>query len=241
MYSFNSRVRYSELNHRKEILDCSSIINYFQDCSTFQSEDLDRGLAYLQAEHRVWMLGSWQLQIQKPAKLGDHIIVGTWAYDFKGFYGYRNFIMKNADNEVLAVANSIWIYMDTISGKPARIPKDYAATSGYGFEPAYPMEYEQRKIDFPEQYEALEPFFVTKANIDSYEHVNNGQYIKLAEEYLPDDFIVQSMRVEYRAQATLGKVIIPLLSLHNNNYTISLADEQHNPYAIVEFRQGQNK
>ncbi|MDF2511652.1 MAG: acyl-ACP thioesterase [Herbinix sp.] len=235
MYSFNSRVRYSELNHRKEILDCSSIINYFQDCSTFQSEDLDRGLAFLQAEHRVWMLGSWQLQIKKPAKLGDYITVGTWAYDFKGFYGYRNFIMKNESEEVLAVANSIWIYMDTLSGRPARIPSDYATTSGYGFEPAYPMEYTERKIDFPTDYETFEPFFVTKANIDSYHHVNNGQYVKLAEEYLPDDYIVQSMRVEYRSQATLGKVIIPLLSFHNNNYIISLADEQHNPYAIVEF------
>jgi medium-chain acyl-[acyl-carrier-protein] hydrolase len=237
MYSFNSRVRYSELNHRKETLDCSSIINYFQDCSTFQSEDLNRGLAYLQSEHRVWMLGSWQLNILKPVKLGDNIIVGTWAYDFKGFYGYRNFIMKNESDEVLAVANSIWIYMDTISGRPARIPKDYAITSGYGFEPAYPMEYADRKIDFPENYEVLTPFLVTKSNIDSYHHVNNSQYVKLAEEYLPDDFITQSMRVEYRAQATLGKVIIPLLVIHNNYYTISLADEQHNPYAIVEFRQ----
>ena len=235
MYSFNSRVRYSELNHRKELLDCSSIINYFQDCSTFQSEDLNRGLTYLQAENRIWMLGSWQLHIQKPTKLGDNIIVGTWAYDFKGFYGYRNFIMKNDSDEVLAVANSIWIYMDTLSGRPTRIPKDYATTSGYGFEAAYPMEYADRKIDFPENYEVLEPFLVTKANIDSYHHVNNGQYVKLAEEYLPDDFIVQSMRVEYRAQATLGKVIIPLLVIHNNNYIISLADEQHNPYAIVEF------
>lgn len=235
MYSFHSRVRYSELNHRKELLDCSSIINYFQDCSTFQSEDLNRGLAYLQSANRVWLLNSWQLEILKPARLGDNILVGTWAYDFKGFYGYRNFIMKNDADEVLAVANSIWIYMDTISGRPTRIPKDYVTTSGYGFEAAYPMEYAERKIDFPETYEALDPFLVTKANIDSYNHVNNGQYVKLAEEYLPDNFIVQHMRVEYRAQATLGKVIIPLLAIHNNYYTISLADELHNPYAIVEF------
>lgn len=238
MYSFNSRVRYSELNHRKELLDCSSIINYFQDCSTFQSEDLNRGLAYLQAEHRVWMLGSWQLHIQKPPKLGDNITVGTWAYGFKGFYGYRNFIMKNDSDEVLAVANSIWIYMDTLAGRPTRIPKDYSTTSGYGSEPPYPMEYLDRKIDFPENYQVLEPFVVTKSNIDSYHHVNNSQYIKFAEEYLPDDFRVERMRVEYRAQATLGKVIIPLLAIHNNCYTISLADEQYNPYAIVEFCTG---
>ena len=236
MYSFNSRVRYSELNHQKGILDCSSIINYFQDCSTFQSEDLNRGLAYLQSKNRVWLLNSWQLNILQPAKLGDLITLGTWAHDFKGFYGYRNFIMKNETDKVLAVANSIWIYIDVETGKPIKIPKDYAVASGYGMEPPYPMDYADRKVEFPGEYIEHPSFPVIKANIDSYNHVNNGQYVKIAEEYLPDHFMVQAMRVEYRAQATLGKIMIPLVSQHNDIYTIALTDEELKPYAILEFQ-----
>ncbi|HWT75703.1 MAG TPA: acyl-ACP thioesterase domain-containing protein [Mobilitalea sp.] len=235
MYSFNSRVRYSELNHRKGILDCSSIINYFQDCSTFQSEDLNRGISYLQSENRVWLLNSWQLQILRPARLGDNISLGTWAHDFKGAYGYRNFIMKDDKDEVLAAANSIWVYLDTETGRPTRIPKDYAVTSGYGMEPAYPMEQTERKIELPEDYEAYPSFTIIKSNIDSYNHVNNGQYIKLAEEYLPDDFMVRSLRVEYRAQAVLGSIIIPLVACNDKVITIALADEAKKPYAIIEF------
>ena len=48
MYSFKSRVRYSELNHQTHTLDPYGIINYFQDCSTFQSEELNIGLEALQ-------------------------------------------------------------------------------------------------------------------------------------------------------------------------------------------------
>lgn len=235
MYSFNSRVRYSELNHRKGFLDCSSIINYFQDCSTFQSEDLNRGLTYLQSENRVWLLNSWQLLIFNPARLGDYITLGTWAYDFKGAYGYRNFIMENENKEVLAAANSIWVYLDTEIGRPTKIPKDYAITSGYGMEAAYPMEPVERKVDLPDHYTTYPSFTIVKANIDSYNHVNNGQYIKLAEDYLPDNFMVTSMRVEYRAQAVLGNQIQTLVSDNNTTITIALTDEAQKPYAIIEF------
>jgi medium-chain acyl-[acyl-carrier-protein] hydrolase len=232
MYTFDSRVRYSEMNHQRGTMDSSSIINYFQDCSTFQSEDMNRGLTYLQTKNRVWLLNSWQLQILCPMQLGDCITIGTWAYDFQGFYGYRNFIMKNDAGEVLAVANSIWVYIDTDTGKPTRIPKDYA---DYTIEPPYSMEYAQRKIDVPKNYSLQAPFDVVKSNIDSYNHVNNGQYIKMAEEYLPDTFMVQSMRVEYRMQAVFGDTILPMVSIENNCYTIVLADKTNKPYAVIEF------
>ena len=143
--------------------------------------------------------------------------------------------MKDDKDEVLAAANSIWVYLDTETGRPTRIPKDYAVTSGYGMEPAYPMEQTERKIELPEDYEAYPSFTIIKSNIDSYNHVNNGQYIKLAEEYLPDDFMVRSLRVEYRAQAVLGSIIIPLVACNDKVITIALADEAKKPYAIIEF------
>ncbi len=231
MYSFNTRVRYSELNHHFGTLSYSSIINYFQDCSTFQSEDLNLGINYLQEHHRVWLLNGWQLKLINPPKLGDMITVGTWAYDFKGFYGYRNFIMKNAAGEVLAVANSIWVHLDTNTGRPTKIPAD----NGYEIEPPYPMEYGERKITIPDTITSHPEFIVKKSNIDSYNHVNNGQYIKLAEEFLPDNFLVQSMRVEYKSQAVINDTIFPLVSIKEGCCTIVLGNESHKPYAIVEF------
>jgi acyl-ACP thioesterase len=233
MYSFNSRVRFSELNHQRGALGCSSIINYFQDCSTFQSEDLNIGLSYLEAENKVWLMNSWQLQIIKPAGLGDRITIGTWAYDFKGFYGYRNFIMKDSNDIVLAAANSIWVYLDTETGRPVKIPEDHG---GYGLEPPYPMEHAPRKIDIPDDAAKLPPIKAVKANIDTYHHVNNGQYIKMAEEYLPDNFNVRSMRVEYRMQAVLNDIIIPMVSEKEDIITVVLESTEKKPYAIIEFQ-----
>ena len=38
-YEFESKVRYSEIDHRGT-MTLPALINYFQDCSTFQSEEI---------------------------------------------------------------------------------------------------------------------------------------------------------------------------------------------------------
>jgi acyl-ACP thioesterase len=232
MYTFDSRIRYSEINHYKGIMDPSSIINYFQDCSTFQSEDLKLGLAYLEKRKRVWFLLSWNLQIFNQLSLGDYVTVGTWPYAFKGFYGYRNFIMKDKSEKVISVADSIWVYMDTESNCPIKVVED---NGGYVLEPAYPMEHKNRKIEIPMNLDTYPSYPVIKNNIDSYNHVNNGQYIKMAEEFLPDDFMVSNMRVEYKNQALLGDIIFPRMYHINNKYLVSLESKEGKPYAVVEF------
>ncbi len=237
MYSFSSRVRYTELNHQKGSMDPASIINYFQDCSTFQSEDIGRGLDYLQSNHRVWLMNCWHLKIEGPARLGDQIIIKTWPYDFKGFYGYRNFIMEDMQGKVLAAADSLWVYMDTDSGKPLKIPEDHG---GYILEPPYPMEPAKRKLEIPGELVAKDTFRVIRSNIDSYNHVNNGQYIKMAQEFLPEDYDIGALRVEYLMQAVLGDTILPLVACTPDCSTVILANPSGKPYAIIEFH-GVNK
>mgnify|MGYP000910713022 CR=1 FL=1 len=56
MYEFNSRVRYSEIDHHGT-LTLPALINYFQDCSTFQSEDVGLGTEVLKAEKPVLLAG----------------------------------------------------------------------------------------------------------------------------------------------------------------------------------------
>ncbi|HHX11433.1 MAG TPA: acyl-[acyl-carrier-protein] thioesterase [Clostridiales bacterium] len=232
MYTFDSRVRFSEINHHKGFLDLTSIINYYQDCSTFQSEDLNIGFDYLQIKNRVWLLNSWQVQLKKPVHLGDYITIGTWPYDFNGCYGYRNFIMKDKDGTVLNVANSIWVYVDTLTGRPTRVPED---SGGYKTERPFLMEYADRKIKLPDNMTNHPVFPVVKSNIDSYNHVNNGQYIKMAEEFLPEDFNVSVFRVEYKKQAVLSDSILPRTARNENLYTVALCDTKEQPYAIIEF------
>ena len=46
MYAFDSRIRYSETDSEGE-LTLNALLNYFQDCSTFHSEDVGLGIGYM--------------------------------------------------------------------------------------------------------------------------------------------------------------------------------------------------
>lgn len=232
MYSFDTRVRYSEVDSSLQ-LSYPSIINYFQDCSIFHSEDLGIGIHFLQNEHRVWLMNSWQIQILRFPQFGETLHVNTWPYDFKSMFGYRNFTLTDKEDKLVVLANSVWVYADTDTGRPTRLDPNYAAR--YPLEPAYPMEYAPRKIELPSEGTPAAPIPVTVSHIDSNNHVNNGQYVAMASALLPRaDY--QNLRVEYRRSAQLGDTIYPHISTQEDACTVVLAAEDGSPYAIAEFK-----
>ncbi|WP_312368632.1 acyl-[acyl-carrier-protein] thioesterase [Lachnoclostridium sp.] len=232
MYSFDSRVRYSEVDHNK-VMTASTIINYFQDCSNFQSDSLGVGIEELTKRSRVWIMSSWQLVINRYPTLGEQITIGTWPYEYNGIYGYRNFILYDEKKEVAAVANSIWVLLDTNLNRPVKITdEDYQA---YKNEPAYPMEYADRKIRVPKELISLPSFAVMPSFIDVLNHVNNAQYIRMATDYVDENFQITQMRADYRKSALLGDIIYPKISKTNDCITVVLSDKEGQPYVTVAF------
>lgn len=232
MYRMDARVRYSEVDEKRRI-KLISILDYFQDCCTFQSEDVGGGIDFLKKMQRAWLLASWQIVVREYPRLGEKLQVCTMPYDFKGLYGFRNMLLENEAGEVLAYANSNWIFVDTQTGKPARIPKEVA--EAYELDEPYPMERAPRKIRVPEHLVEKGEILVHRFCIDTNHHVNNGKYVLIAEEFLPVDFKVGELRVEYRKAAMLGDVLYPLVEEQEDKITVVLADQERNPYAIVEF------
>lgn len=232
MYSFSSRVRYSEVDKNGK-MTLGSIINYFQDCSTFQSEDIGLGIEYLKEKNRAWILSSWQLVVNRYPMLGEEIKIGTWAHDFNGFCGSRNFVIMDKEGNYLAYANSLWIFMDLKRQRPTKVTEDML--KGYVMESRIDMDYAPRKIGIPLDCQVGEAFPVRKYHIDTNNHVNNGQYIQMAKEFIPEGFEIRQMRAEYKKAAVYGNTITPRLHHTENLYTIALCDEEGQAYAIVEF------
>ncbi len=57
MYTFESRVRYSECASDAR-LSLLGLVNYLQDCSCFQSESLGIGIEDMEKNHYAWFLSS---------------------------------------------------------------------------------------------------------------------------------------------------------------------------------------
>lgn len=238
MYCFESRVRYSECDGSCK-LSPEALLNYFQDASTFQSEELGAGFDYLVPRNLVWVLASWQIVIQRLPGLGEDIIIGTLPYDFKGFLGYRNFIMKTGDGEILAQANSLWTLLNFDAMKPVVASNELVAK--YTVEPRLEMDYSGRKIAVGTNGQKMEPVIVRRQHLDSNNHVNNGQYINIADDYLPEGFPLYQIRAEYKKQAHLHDVMIPYVVTEDNRVVVSLQDESGSVYMNAEFTKAFSK
>lgn len=233
MYTFESKVRYSEIDHRGT-MTLPALINYFQDCSTFQSESLGYGVKAAKEHKKAWILSYWQVVAERYPELGEEITVGTFATDFKGLFGERNFLMTDEEGKRLACANSLWVYMDMERGRPIVPSKE--EIEAYGTEPKLDMDYEGRKIKPAAEYGDRPSFPVRKYHIDTNEHVNNCQYVQFAMELLPKDQIVHQVRVSYKKSAVLGDIIYPKYAKEDARTVIELCDEKGTSYATIEVK-----
>ena len=238
MYTFTSRVRYSETDSR-ELLTLPAIADYFQDCGTFQSHEAGLGVKYLQESGLVWVLSSWQIVVEEYPKLCDEIVIGTFPHAFKSFMGQRNYVMDRADGKRMAYANAVWTLLNVETMKPAKVTDEMLEK--YVLSERLEMSYASRKIAGAVSGEWKDGFWVMQHHLDSNHHVNNAQYIKMACGYIPEDADVMQLRAEYRRQARLGDEIIPNVAQQEGAFVVSLCDREKQPYAVLEFmcrRQG---
>ncbi len=208
-FTFTSRVRYSEVDADRE-LSLVSVLNYFQDCSTFQSEDLDIGLVYLRDRHLFWVINSWQIDVLRYPVLGERITLGTQPYELKGFMGLRNFMMWDEQDQLVVKANSVWSLLDTETYRPMKCTQEILEK--YTIAEKIDMEYLPRKIALPEHMEEKDELVIGQHHLDTNQHVNNGRFVEMASDYMTEKGKCRRLRVEYLKSAFKGDVLTPLVA-----------------------------
>ncbi len=243
MYSIKTRVRYTEIDEQRK-LTLFGIINYFQDCSTFHSEDLGVGMEFLEQRNLAWWLLNWQIDILRRPVLGEEIEVGTFAYDFKTFFGMRNFFIKDSDGNVICRADSKWIHMDLAKQRPTKADANAIALYLNHNHPRFAM-YEL--LSCGEEF--LKPVFVkrmvvTRFILDTYRHVNNARYVDIALEGIYDYLSelscdafseVVSLKAEYKRAATLGDELIIKIHASENGFAVHIDGDEQNFAKITVY------
>ena len=231
-YGYDKRIRYSECDG-VGVLRYDALVDIFQDCTTFQSEDIGLGLTKLLGMDLGWMLSYWQIDIDKLPSLGDNVYIGTVPYGLKGCIGSRNFYMKSGDDMIIK-SNSIWVLMNLQKQMPEKIPDEMYEC--YDIEEKLDMEYLPRKIKIPElSITHTSRFTVEKFFLDSNGHMNNAWFVRLAQVAFPEipkDRHLSRICVEYKKQARLHDVIILDTYEAEDGFYIDMKGDSNISYAI---------
>lgn len=232
MYSYEINVGYS-VTDEDRTMTVPAILDCFQDAAIFEAENGKITMDYLYSRHMAWLLSSWQIVFSRRPKLNERIKITTFPYDFKGFLGYRNFTLTDADGEMLVKAASIWSLVDTQKLCPTKLEQELI--DGYEILGKLEMNYAPRKIALIGNGEQRDVWCVRRCQIDSNKHMNNAEYVRLAMEYLPEHAVVQELRVEYKKAAYLGDKLSAVVYLPENKCQVRLNDVDGNAYAVTEF------
>ena len=233
MYHLNHKVRYSEISSDGYV-DIAQVVNYLQDCSTFESFSVGDTIDHQKEGNYAWMLAAWQLEVERYPKMYEDIVISSWHYGHKGILANRNFDICDSHGNRIVSANSIWFYFDLDKKMPVRIQDEFV--SMYGHHEKLDMEYKPRKIlPLKTQGRVEESFKIRKADLDTNGHVNNAKYIGMALEYIEETQNITSMRVDYRKAAFYGDCIVPVVFEDDNKTIIELRNPADEIFVVVEF------
>lgn len=232
MYSFNSKVRYSEID-AKGYLSLEAIMNYFQDCSSFHSEELGVGINFLKENNLTWMIIAWHVQIFRRPCLGEKITIGTWPHTFRNIKGGRNFVLMDSDGNTLARADSDWVLYDTKQGRIARVPKEIS--DAYTLEEALDMGDFRKIKGTDEGMKECDRIIVSPFFLDTNGHVNNVKYLSIAEGHLADKNGYNEFFVEYKNQAFLKDEISVYFKENSEESLIVLKNQRDEILVNIEF------
>lgn len=148
-------------------------------------------------------------------------------------FGFRNTFIYDSQGNPCYKTWSMGAFVDKVAGKLKRV--NDATIQSMTLEPQLEMNYKDRRIILPKSDgEVLEPIRVLRADIDYNKHVNNANYVRMAMELLPEDYVVSGLRVEYRVAAKLGEMLVPTIYKNDNVIIVSLSIGE-DVSAIIEF------
>ncbi len=231
MYTYNTRIGYSKVDKEGKVSPYD-VVDYMQDATIFQSQELGVGLDYMKKQGKAWILIANHIEFYEPIKLYQNITVGTAPTDFD-IYGTRQYFIKDENGNYLAKSETLWLLMDMNTRRPMRVSEEDA--KAYETHQVFDDVKVSRKLKFVGEKKQQEPFKVLKTYIDSNGHMNNVNYLRAAIEYLPEDIEIKSIQIVYVKEAMEGQVITPYIHMEDIGLGMTFEDEEGNILTKIKF------
>ena len=232
MYSLKYKVTTSTCDSDGK-LKLYSALQMMQDCSEMWIDSEPGVKLYFAEQNMTQLLATRQMEVIRVPKYKEELTVATSVYGMKSMFGFRNTFIFDAERKPCYKTWSMGAFVDKTTGKLKRV--DDVTIQSMTLEPQLDMNYKDRRIILPKtEGEVLEPIKVLRADIDYNKHLNNANYVRMAMELLPGNFVVNGLRVEYRVAAKLGDMLVPTIYRIGDLIIISLSID-NNVSAIIEF------
>jgi medium-chain acyl-[acyl-carrier-protein] hydrolase len=159
------------------------------------SEKAGYTLDYYEKANQGFMILKWDINIYRHPVFNESIKIVTRPYSFKKFLANRSFKVYSADGDLIADGDTVWVFADTITRRPLRVPEELHLAFGVGPE-GESLFKNLEDIEPLRDGEIKTKINVRNTDIDTNFHVNNVRYIEWAIRSLPEEFTSQNSAVK---------------------------------------------
>ncbi|HSM55062.1 MAG TPA: thioesterase family protein [Candidatus Sulfomarinibacteraceae bacterium] len=122
------RVQWSDVDPTGHVNN-AVYVSYLEDCAVRDAASRGWSMARMMDEGGFGIVARrYRIRYRQQALLGDELEVATWISDVKRATAVRHYtIHRLSDGELLTRARALWVWVDSESGRPTRIPEQFAA------------------------------------------------------------------------------------------------------------------
>lgn len=235
-------VKLSEIDKNNKATN-KAILSYLEDTGGKHSNIAGYGIFDIPRTHLTWLLLEWKLQVIRRPDYAEKIKVTTWSKNSVKCYAYRDFKIYDEQGNVIVLAASKWVLVDTEKGKIVKIEPDllekYEPELDKSAFESYGEDF--TKIHVPEDCEFETEYIVRKSDIDVNNHMHNLNYLDLANEALPEEIYkegqLNNVRITYKKEIKLGEIVKCKYSFENGKHIVNVKSEDDKIlHAIIEMQ-----
>lgn len=213
-----------------------AILEMFENVATYHSDSVGHGPNNIGKTKTSWVLLDWKFKVIKRPKYGQILNVCTWGRCMKKAFTYRDFEVRDEENNLCVIGTSKWVLIDINSGKIVRINDELV--NDYKPEEKSVFQEELTKLKEPERFEFEYIYKVARRDIDLNGHMHNLYYLDLAYEALPQEIYEKrpfdNVRIEYKKEIKYGEIIKCKYSFVNEENIVTILDESESKtHAII--------
>jgi medium-chain acyl-[acyl-carrier-protein] hydrolase len=167
-------------------LRLGSMVNFLIQSAIKSADSLGFGFGGIKGQQLFWVLSRLPLEIYRPLKWYEKLEVETWPKNVEKILYLRDYIVRDADSNIVAKATSGWLAVDFESHRAKKIEGVHAELFSQ-------MKEMHALPELPKKLEAVETgasfeFKTSYYDIDLNKHLSATRYIDRMMDSFPVDF-----------------------------------------------------